>query len=99
MKTTEILALDSPALDGRDEVYYIAFLKNGEVKFLNQNCLKFLPEVMTECKSIYRYNYWKIDAKFVDGNFVEVEFDSNERKDVEAVNIAYRDSRFKAITY
>jgi hypothetical protein len=98
MKTIDILLLDAPALDGRDEVYYIVFLANGEISFIHGRYSASLSEIAVECKNIYRYNYWKIDAKYIDGKFQDVEFGSDEYNHVSNINKKYVDCRFKRIT-
>lgn len=97
MKTTEIMQLLAPVLDGRDEYYYIVFLTSGEVKFINAQYSSLLDDIAAECTAIYRYNYWKIDAKYVDGKFEEVEFGSDEYNRVAEINRKYLDSRMKLI--
>lgn len=91
MKTEDLLLLESPALDGRDEIYYIAFMKAGKVKFLREQESKILKEMEPLCVAIYKYSYWQVSAKVVDGK--DVEITENERSAVSKVDKSYRNLR------
>ncbi len=66
----EVPQLKKAYLDGRDELYFVA-IKGTEVITVNKDEENNLDKLINFGYQIYRYNYWHIDAQFIDGEWVE----------------------------